>query len=99
MKACKQSKLTREQLAVHLANFLKYNKLTAYLDKDVTVSQFSDSSAINNKGAVALVVKLGLLKDDNGKFNPQQNVTKALAASVIMKLVELQGKTDQIIGQ
>ncbi|MEK4196583.1 YcdB/YcdC domain-containing protein [Paenibacillus sp. FSL L8-0323] len=94
-----ESKLTREQLAVHLANFLKYNKLTAYLDKDVTVSQFSDSSAINNKGAVALVVKLGLLKDDNGKFNPQQNVTKALAASVIMKLVELQGKTDQIIGQ
>lgn len=93
------SKLTREQLAVQLANFLKYNKLTAYLDKDVTVSQFSDSSSINNKGAVALVVKLGLLKDDNGKFNPQQTVTKALAASVIMKLVELQGKTDQIIGQ
>ncbi|CAH1057664.1 YcdB/YcdC domain-containing protein [Paenibacillus pseudetheri] len=93
------SKLTREQLAVQLANFLKYNKLSAYLDKDVTVSQFSDSSSINNKGAVALVVKLGLLKDDNGKFNPQQTVTKALAASVIMKLVELQGKTDQIIGQ
>ncbi|AIQ20211.1 hypothetical protein H70357_28535 [Paenibacillus sp. FSL H7-0357] len=94
-----EGKLTREQLAVLLANFLKYNKLTAYLDKDVTVSQFSDSSAINNKGAVALVVKLGLLKDDNGKFNPQQTVTKAAAASVIMKLVELQGKTDQIIGQ
>ncbi|WP_340004727.1 YcdB/YcdC domain-containing protein [Paenibacillus sp. FSL K6-0276] len=94
-----ESKLTREQLAVQLANFLKYNKLTAYLDKDVTVSQFSDSSSINNKGAVALVVKLGILKDDNGKFNPQQTVTKALAASAIMKLVELQGKTDQIIGQ
>ncbi|MEK5256511.1 YcdB/YcdC domain-containing protein [Paenibacillus sp. FSL F4-0125] len=93
------SKLTREQLAVLLANFLKYNKLTTYLDKDVTVSQFSDSSTINNKGAVALVVKLGILKDDNGKFNPQQTVSKALAATVIMKLVELQGKTDQIIGQ
>jgi hypothetical protein len=94
-----ESKLTREQLAAQLANFLKYNKLTAYLDKDVTVNQFSDSSSINNKGAVALVVKLGLLKDDNGKFNPQQTVTKALAATVIMKLVELQGKTDQMIGQ
>ncbi|WP_339287895.1 YcdB/YcdC domain-containing protein [Paenibacillus sp. FSL E2-0201] len=93
------SKLTREQLAVLLANFLKYNKLTTYLDKDVTVSQFSDSSSINKKGAVALVVKLGILKDDNGKFNPQQTVSKALAATVIMKLVELQGKTDQIIGQ
>lgn len=93
------SKLTREQLAVQLTSFLKYNKLSVYLDKDLTVSQFSDSSSISNKGAVALVVKLGLLQDDNGKFNPQQTVTKALAASVIMKLVELQGKTDQIIGQ
>ena len=64
-----------------------------------SVNQFSDSSSISNKGAVALVVKLGLLKDENGKFNPQQNVTKALAASVIMKLVELQGKIDQPIAQ
>lgn len=93
------SKLTREQLAVQLTSFLKYNKLSVYLDKDLTVNQFSDSSSITNKGAVALVVKLGLLQDDNGKFNPQQNVTKAQAASVIMKLVELQGKTDQMIGQ
>lgn len=94
-----ESKLTREQFAVLLSSFLKYDKLTAYLDKDVTVSQFSDSSSINNKGAVALAVKLGLLKDDNGKFNPQQTVTRAQAAVVIMKLVELQGKTDQVIGQ
>lgn len=93
------SKLTREQLAVQLTSFLKYNKLSVYLDKDLTVNQFSDSSSITNKGAVALVVKLGLLQDDNGKFNPQQNVTKAQAASVIMKLVELQGRTDQMIGQ
>lgn len=94
-----ESKLTKEQLAVQLSSLLKYNKLTAYLDEDVSVSQFSDSSSISNKGAVALVVKLGLLEGDNGKFNPQQTVTKALAASVIMKLVDLQGKTDQIIGQ
>lgn len=94
-----ESKLTREQLAVLLTSFLKYNKLSSYLDKDATVTQFSDSSSISNKGAVALVIKMGLLKDEAGKFNPQQNVTKALAASVIMKLVELQGKTDQAIGQ
>jgi hypothetical protein len=94
-----ESKLTREQLAVQLTSFLKYNKISTYLDKDTIVNQFSDSSSISNKGAVALVVKLDLLKDENGKFNPEQNVTKALAASVIMKVVYLQGKTDQQIGQ
>ncbi|MDQ0194626.1 YcdB/YcdC domain-containing protein [Paenibacillus wynnii] len=93
------SKLTREQLAVLLTSFVKYNKISAFLDKDSTINQFSDISSISNKGAIALVVKLGLMKDDNGKFNPQLLVTKAQAASVIMKLVELQGKTDQKIGQ
>jgi len=93
------SKLTREQLAVLLTSFIRYAKLSAFLEKDITVNQFSDSSSITNKGAVALVVKLGLMKDDNGKFNPQGVVTKAQAAMVIMKLVELQGKVDQKLGQ
>ncbi|NUU60368.1 YcdB/YcdC domain-containing protein [Paenibacillus agri] len=91
-------KLTREQLAVLLTSFVKYSKISAYLDKDATVEQFSDASAIVNKGAVAITVKLGLLKDEGGKFNPGQNVTKAQVATIIMKLVELQGKTDQAIG-
>lgn len=91
--------LSREQLAVLLASFLKYNKLSAFLQNDSAVSSFSDASAIQDKGAVALVVKLGLMQGEGGKFNPQQKVTRADAASVIMKLVELQDKTDQVIGQ
>lgn len=94
-----EDSLTREQLAVLLASFLKYSKLAVFLNNDTTVSSFSDSAAITNKGAVALVVRLGLLQGENGKFNPQQQVTKAQAAAVIMKLVELQGKTDTAIGQ
>lgn len=94
-----EDSLTREQLAVLLASFLKYSKLAAFLNNDTTVSSFSDSASITNKGAVALVVRLGLLQGENGKFNPQQQVTKAQAAAVIMKLVELQGKTDTAIGQ
>lgn len=93
-----EDSLTREQLAVLLASFLKYNKLSAFLSDDTTVNGFSDNAAITNKGAVALVVRLGLLQGENGKFNPQQQVTKAQAAAVIMKLVELQGKTDTAIG-
>ncbi|AIQ60593.1 S-layer homology domain-containing protein [Paenibacillus borealis] len=94
-----ESKLSREQLAVLLASFLKYDKLSAFLGNDSVLTSFSDSAAIKDKGAVALAVKLGLLQGENGKFNPQQIVTKAQAAGVIIKLVELQGKTDQPIGQ
>ncbi|KAI7259050.1 hypothetical protein KC345_g10409 [Hortaea werneckii] len=94
-----ENKLSREQLAVQLSSFLKYNKLSVFLADDTAVTSFSDNAAIKDKGSVALAVKLGLLKGENGKFNPQQNVTKALAATVIMKLVELQGRTDQVIGQ
>ncbi|MNE62481.1 Endo-1,4-beta-xylanase A precursor [compost metagenome] len=94
-----EDKLTREELAVLVSSFLKYSKLAAFLGNDNTVTSFSDSASITNKGAVALVVRLGLLQGENGKFNPQQHLTKAQAASIIMKLVELQGKTDQPIGQ
>lgn len=90
-----EEKLTREGLAVQLAAFLKYSKISALLANDPVVAGFSDNASISNKGAVALAVKLGLLQADNGKFNPQQTVTKALAADVLMKLVQLQGKTDQ----
>jgi hypothetical protein len=93
-----ENKLNREQLAILLTSFVKYSKISAFLDKDAAVGQFSDASSITNKGAVAVTVKLGLLKDEGGKFNPAQNVTKAQAAVIIMKLVELQGKTDQSIG-
>ncbi|AIQ70767.1 hypothetical protein PGRAT_26445 [Paenibacillus graminis] len=93
------NKLSREQLAVLLASFLQYSKISAFLENDTAVSSFSDSDSIKNKGAVALAVKLGLMQGDNGKFNPQQNVTKADVATVMMKLVELQGKVDQNIGQ
>lgn len=93
------AKLTREQLAVMLTSMLKYSKLAAFLSQDIAVSQFSDAKTITEPGAVALTVKLGLLEGQSGKFNPQQTVTKAEAASVIMKLVNLQGKTDQEINR
>ena len=94
-----QRELTREQLAVLLTSIVKYNKWSTYLSNDTTVNQLTDAKDINNKGAVATVIHLGLMEGENGKFNPQQKVTKAQAASIIMKLVEIQGKTDQTIGQ
>ncbi|MNC33002.1 hypothetical protein D3C75_813830 [compost metagenome] len=63
------NKLSREQLAVLLASFLQYSKISVFLENDTAVSSFSDSASIKNKGAVALAVKLGLMQGDNGKFN------------------------------
>ncbi|WP_410771983.1 YcdB/YcdC domain-containing protein [Fontibacillus sp. BL9] len=93
------SKLTREQLAVSLASIVKYSKMASFLNGDESLNQFGDKSSIVSKGEVALAMKLGLLEGQNGKFNPQGAVTKADAATVIMQLVKLQGKTDQAIAQ
>lgn len=86
--------LTREQLAVQLSSILKYNKIAKFMEKDATVAQLRDVSQIKHRGEVALVMKLGLLKPTNGRFNGKDKVTRAEAAAVIMRMVELQGKID-----
>ncbi|MBY9078618.1 S-layer homology domain-containing protein [Paenibacillus sp. HN-1] len=91
--------LTREQFAVLLTSLVGYDKFSAYLENDPSVTGFSDAAQISRKGEVAVAVRLGLLEGQIGKFNPAGAVTRADAAKVIMKLVELQGKTDQTIGQ
>ncbi|AIQ14147.1 S-layer homology domain-containing protein [Paenibacillus durus] len=93
------AKLTREGFAVLLTSIVKYNKISAFLQADPVLAQFGDAASITRKGEVAVAVKLGLLQGENGKFNPADTVTKAEAATVMLKLVELQGKTDQAIGQ
>ncbi|MNW48911.1 Endo-1,4-beta-xylanase A precursor [compost metagenome] len=92
-------KLTREQLAVLLTSIVRYDKLAAFLKQDSSLNQFSDAASIQNPGAVALCVKLGLLQGQNGQFNPNGKVTRAEAAAIMMNLVKLQGKTDQAINQ
>ncbi|MDB5055644.1 MAG: S-layer protein [Bacilli bacterium] len=88
--------LTREKLADLLVHMLKYAKIAAVLEDKLPLD-FSDSAQITNKGAVTLVTKLGLLVGIDGAFKPQDKVSKAQAASVIMRLVYLQGKLDQKI--
>ncbi|MNF02916.1 hypothetical protein D3C80_2021380 [compost metagenome] len=78
---------------------MNYDKLTSYLSQDASLNQFSDVASIQNRGAVALCIKLGLLQGQNGQFNPKGYVTKADAATIIMSLVKLQGKIDQVISQ
>ncbi|MNC78385.1 hypothetical protein D3C75_1305840 [compost metagenome] len=54
----------------------------------------ADASAINNKGAVSLSLKLGLLPSIEGRFMPARKVTVAEASQVLERLAKLQGKTD-----
>lgn len=89
--------MTREDLAVSLVRIVNYQKLAKFMDSEETT--FADSAQIKSKGAVSLITRLGLMKGTDGKFNPNSQITKAEAASVIMGLVKLQGKTDVPIGQ
>lgn len=90
--------LTREELAVSLAHILGYDKLAKILanDKDL-LAGFRDADQIKEKGAVYIAHQLGLLTAANGTFNPNGKVTRADAAVVMMRLVRLQGKTDNKI--
>ncbi len=90
-----KQKLSRDELAAYLAATLKYDKLAGFLQNDPAVAAFSDNASIKNKGAVALSLKLGLLQGEAGAFQPQKTVTRADAAVVLMKLVQLQGQLDQ----
>ncbi|MFS0723880.1 YcdB/YcdC domain-containing protein [Paenibacillus sp. 1P07SE] len=89
--------LTRQQLAVMLTHMLNYDKLSNFMQQDVAVNSLNDAGAIQNKGAVAIVASLGLLQPAAGRFNPDGVVTKAQAATIIMRLVELQGRTDNFL--
>lgn len=86
--------LTREQLAVQLSSILNYSKIATFMEKDLAVAKLRDASQIKHRGEVALVMKLGLIKPTNSRFNGKDKVTRAEAAAVLMRLVELQGKID-----
>lgn len=93
-----EAELTREQLAALAVAAVNYKKLSAFLTEDVQVTGLADAASIQNKGAVALAVKLGLMQDADGRFNPEGAVTRAQAATVMLRLATLQGRTDQQIG-
>ncbi|WP_314591940.1 S-layer homology domain-containing protein [Paenibacillus terrigena] len=92
-----ETELTREQLAESVSRILQYEQLAKYLSKDLEVTQLQDAAEVQNKGVVALMLKLGIMSTDGGKFYPKSTVTRAEAAETIMKLVEIQGRIDSEI--
>ncbi|WP_206669752.1 YcdB/YcdC domain-containing protein [Paenibacillus luteus] len=86
--------LTRDQLALMLMQMLNYDKLSAFMNKEKDVTALKDAASIQNKGAVALAIKLGLLTPTAGKFNPNAPVTKAQTSVLLIRLAALQDKLD-----
>ncbi|MDR0267449.1 YcdB/YcdC domain-containing protein [Paenibacillus sp.] len=89
-----EQKLTREKLAETVVNILHYDRLAKFYDADPKVMSLSDVSDIQNKGAVEIVIKLGLMSAKDGKFEPTKAVTKADAAKILVLLAQSQGKVD-----
>ncbi|WP_440112716.1 YcdB/YcdC domain-containing protein [Paenibacillus sp. QZ-Y1] len=89
-----EEEMTREELAVLLVRILRYEKLAGFYTLPSDLPNLADAGAINNKGAVSLSLKLGLLPSIEGRFMPARKVTVAEAAQVLERLAKLQGKTD-----
>lgn len=89
-----EQKLTREKLAETIVDILHYDRIAKLSEADPKVMSLSDAAAIQNKGAVELVMKLGLMTAKDGKFEPAKTVTKAEAAQVLVLLAQSQGKVD-----
>ncbi|WP_309118317.1 YcdB/YcdC domain-containing protein [Paenibacillus sp.] len=87
--------LTREELAIWAAHVLGYDRLAELLGDDPVIGGASDVGSIEHPGAAALSVKLQLLNIEDGRWNPDKKVTRAEAASFLMKLVRLQSSVDQ----
>ncbi len=86
--------LTREQLAVWLTAVIGYDKAAMQLAKDPIVTKLKDAGKIGNLGAVALMLKLGLMQPTGGQFKPKDAVTLAEAAETFKRLAEKQNELD-----
>jgi len=87
--------VTREEIAVWAVHVLRYDRLAELLRDDPEIAEASDFEQIAHPGAAALAVKLGLLTIENGRWEPERAMTRAEAASLLMKLVRLQSSVDQ----
>lgn len=94
-KASPDQTLTRDGMASSIVKILQYDKLSKY-DKMFNLN-FKDANQVENKGAAAIVYGLGIINGKGDNFAPKDGITRAEAATIMMRLVELQGKLDQTI--
>ena len=74
----KQANLTRMEAAVMMIKAMGADK---YADFDIYISPFGDVTS--NKGYVALLHAMGVVSGSNGKFRPDDLITRAEAATML----------------
>ena len=83
--------ITRQDMAVLCGNIYKYINGSTMQTEDGSLDKFSDDNDISDyaKDSVYLLKKLGIINGtDNGKFQPNSDITRAEAAKMIYGLYE-----------
>ncbi|SDO01210.1 S-layer homology domain-containing protein [Paenibacillus sp. yr247] len=78
--------LDREEMAQLIVKALGYKTLTKF--DGVFNSQFTDAAKLEHVGVAAIVVGLDIMSLTDGQFVPQQEVTKAQAASAFNRFLQ-----------
>jgi len=81
-----EQKMTRDDMALLVIRALGYDKLSQF---DAMFNKsFSDVNEVKHAGAAAMAVGLGIMSVQDGKFNPNKEVTRAEAASAFYRYLQ-----------
>jgi len=84
-----QKPLPREKMAAFMVRALGYDKVASI--SDIYSIPAEDAAAVAGayKGHAAIAMGLGLITGEDGKFDPQGSVTRAQAAVVLVRMLQL----------
>ncbi|WP_240762524.1 S-layer homology domain-containing protein [Paenibacillus thalictri] len=81
-----EAKMNREEMAELIVKALGLKGLTKY--DSVFNGNIADKAKLKNLGEAAIVVGLDIMSLTNGSFNPEQEVTKAQAATAFFRYLQ-----------
>ncbi|OXM84303.1 S-layer homology domain-containing protein [Paenibacillus rigui] len=81
-----EAKMNREEMAQLIVKALGYSSLTKY--EGIFNDSFADKAKLKNVGEAAIVVGLDIMSLNDGSFQPEQEVTKAQAATAFFRYLQ-----------
>lgn len=81
-----EAAMNREEMAQLIVKALGYKSLTKF--DGIFNGNFTDAAKLKHVGDAAIVVGLNIMSLDDGQFVPQQEVTKAQAASAFYRFLQ-----------
>ncbi|MBD0382011.1 S-layer homology domain-containing protein [Paenibacillus sedimenti] len=81
-----EAKMDREEMGELIVKALGYKSLTKF--DGIFNTSFADAGKLENVGAAAIVLGLGIMSLNDDKFEPQQEVSKAQAASAFFRFLQ-----------